>query len=364
MLEEPPEMHAVPHEKSAIERLLDKDKAVDVVFDHPEVRSYTSVVFDMPEADGRALAPEHRLAFVVPEKFQGRLVRDVILRHRKGEKGRELIGADRHDPHGAYSRVEVHNTTDNAWHEWSDPKGYSADKFAEPRPAGDPEHEVLHDWIATVGAIKADALRVTNVGDHPEYSTARVHGVEIVFFPELQGVAYAERIYCEGTQFIDLEKQRLLPTYGGGSHTEGKYVGAIALNGHGRALYDLGTDPGPDARKESSRLIIALDSSKTLAQVEVAVGDTEHLATVSAKTGRSTRLGYAKLWVGVKRAKTGAVEWFVENANIPPQGVIAGGPHLERAAIEQGDELVIEARADTAYVMGWRLAYKEKEKGT
>lgn len=57
---------------------------------------------------------------------------------------------------------------------------------------------MLHDWLATVGEVTPDAVRVTNVGERPEHSVAQVHGLEIVFFPELEGVRYRERIYCAG----------------------------------------------------------------------------------------------------------------------------------------------------------------------
>lgn len=342
-----------------IREKLEKDKTVDVIFEQPEVRSYTTLEYEMSEHDGHELAPGRRLIFIVPAEFRNRVVRDVTLRHRKSEKGRELIGADRHDPHGAYSRVEIHDPHTDAWRGWRDPKGYSPDKFAEPRPASDAENEVLHDWVATVGQMNADAIRITNVGEHPEYSRSRVHGVEVVFFPELEGVRFSERIYCQGTKFIDLAEEKVLPKYGGGSHTEGQYIGAIALNQSGEALYQLGEDPGLDARVEHSRLFVALEAGKTLVQVEVAVGDTQHLQTVSTKTGRRTRLGYAKLWVGIRRGKADRVDWFIENANVPPQGMIAGGPHIEQAQIEQGDELVVESRADASYIMGWRIAYKD-----
>lgn len=353
----PPEVPAAPEHVPDVGEKLRNDETVEVVLDDPELRSYTTLAYEFPEHDGRALSPGHRFAFVIPESFRTRLVRDVILRHRKDARHAVDIGPDRHDPYGAYSRVELHDPETGDWRGWRDPKGYSPDKFAEPRPANDPENEVLHDWLATVGEVRSDAIRVTNVGQHPEHSVSQVHGVEIVFFPELDGVTYHERIYCPGTQFIDLEQRRLLPSYGGGSHTEGKYIGAIPLNQSGAARYELGNDPGPNVTLESARLIIALDSEKSLAQVEVAIGDTEHLDTVHPKTGRRTRLGYAKLWVGIRRAGTREVDWFIQNANIPPQGVIAGGPHLEQANVQPGDELVIEARADAAYVMGWRIAY-------
>lgn len=100
-----------------------------------------------------------------------------------------------------------------------------------------------------------------------------------------------------------------------------------------------------------------------LASVEAA-GDTEHLDEVNPKTGRHTRLGWAKLWVGIKRAGSEDVEWFVPRANVPPQGVIAGGPDLEHSLIGEGDKLVIQSRDDTSYLMGWRLAYEQPEGAT
>lgn len=275
----------------------------------------------------------------MPEEFRNRIVRDVILKHRKPEAYRKDIGPDRHDPYGAYSRVELLDSASQEWVGWRDPKGYSADKFAEPRPASDPENEVLHDWIATVGPVRAEAVRVTNVGKNPDYSVLSVHGVEVVFFPEANKIQFVDQIYCEGTEFIDLEEGKLLPKYGGGSHTEGIYEGAVTLRG------DFFVDLEPDRK---------------LLQVEIAAGDTEHLDYVNPKTGRQTRLGYAKLSVGILRA-SGQTEWFVERANVPPQGVISGAPFLEKSLINPGDRLVIRSEDDTSYLMGWRIGYEKEE---
>ena len=347
--------------KTDIKEVLEQDPSVDVIFDNPKIRSYMSVDYDLPDYDGRELKPGRRMAFVIPDEFKNRIVRDVILRHRKGEKYRVNIGADRWDPHGAYNRLELHNTENDQWQQWKDPKGYKTDKFAEPRPASNPENEVLHDWVAMVGEVKPDAIRVTNVGQHEEYSVANVHGIEVIFFPEAKNVQYQEQVYCKGTEFIDLEKGKTLPKYGGGSHTEGKYIGAVALNKSGESLYELAKDAGPEAKIRNGKLFIKLEPNKELVQIEVAVGDTEHLKEINPKTKRHTRLGYAKLWAGIKHADSGNIEWFMENMNIPPQGVFAGGPLPDRSEIQEGDELVIEARSDAAYLMGWRLAYKEKE---
>lgn len=334
------------------------DPNIDFTFESPEIDSYTRINYSITEYEGIELRPEHRLLFKIPDQFKSRIIRDIILRHRKSSKYAVNIGSDGYDPNGAYSRVELHNNDNGQWTGWRDPAGYKTDKFAEPRSAENPEEEVLHDWIATVGPISADSIRVTNVGGNPDLSISNIHGLEIVFYPEFKSIDFKEKIYTLGTKFVDLEKGDLLPTYGAGEFNEGKYVGSIALNRSEPVPFELGKDLGTEARMENDRLVIKLDQGKELLNIEVAIGDTEHLNSRNPETHRNTRLGWAKLWMGIRRAKTGNVEWFVKNANIPPQGVIAGGPHLDNAKIELGDELILESRADASYVMGWRLAYK------
>ena len=334
------------------------DPSIDLVFESPEVDSYTRINYSISEYEGRELRPGRQLMFKIPEEFKQRIIRDVILRHRKSSKYAVNIGSDGYDPNGAYSRVELHNSDTGQWTGWRDPAGYRTDKFAEPRGAENPEEEVLHDWIATVGPISADAVRVTNVGENPDLSVSSVHGLEVVFYPEFKSINFKEQIYTIGTKFVDLDKGELLPEYGAGEFNEGKYEGAIALNRSAPTLFELSKDPGQEARVENGRLIIKLESGKKLLNIEIAIGDTEHLSHRNPETYRNTRLGWAKLWAGIRRAKTGNIEWFIKNANIPPQGVIAGGPHLENSKIEEGDELILESRADSSYIMGWRLAYK------
>lgn len=344
----------------SIDQEIEKDKSVDAIFENPQILSGTTINFAVDESEGRELKPNHRLLFIIPEEFRGRIVRDVILRHRKASKHCVDIGSDGHDPYGAYSRVELHDTENNKWQAWVDYIYRRTDKFAEPRGSGNPEHEALHDWVVTVGKIKPDAMRLTNAGKHPEYSISNIHGLDVVFFPNLEKVDFSERIYCPGTSFIDLNNEdKLVPTYGGGEDTEGKYIGAVALNEQKKASYKLGEDLGKDAEKKEGALYIKLQSDKTLVQVEVSTGDTEYLDRVDLETKRRTRLGWAKLWIGIKRAKTGNIEWFIKNANVPPQGVVAGGPLAEQGLIQNGDELVIESKNDTAYIMGWRLAYEK-----
>lgn len=344
------------------EKSEEKDPLIDCIIDNFEERSYLSLDYSFPEYEGKELKPGHKVCFSVPEEFKHRIVRDVILKHRKAEQYRVDIEKGGYDPYGAYNRVELHDVDDNEWKEWNDPRGLKTDKFAEMRSVGNPEVEIFHDWIATVGEIKTDMARITNVGKDEKYSVVNLHGFEIVFFPEdIENAEQKEHIYCEGTEFIDIKNKKLLPKYGGGSHTDGKYVGAIALNQNSSALYELGDDVGRGVERRNNAIEINLESGKSLLQVEVSIGDTEHLSYINPKTGKNKRLGYAKLWMGVRRAATGSIEWFSENLNIPPQGVLVGAPKRENLNICEGDKLVIESRDDTAYIMGWRLTYGEKK---
>ena len=346
----------------SIDQEIEKDKSADAVFKNPQILSGTTINFAVDESEGRELKPNRRLLFIIPEEFRNRIVRDVILRHRKASKYCVDIGSDGHDPYGAYSRVELHDTKNNKWRAWVDYIYRRTDKFAEPRGSGNPEHEALHDWVVAVGKIRPDAMRLTNMGKHLEYSTCNIHGLDVIFFPDFEKVDFSERIYCPGTSFVDLNNEdKFIPTYGGGEDTEGKYIGAIALNEQKKASYKLGEDLGKDAEKKDGAFYIKLQPGRTLMQVEISAGDTEYLDRVDPETKRRTRLGWAKLWIGIKRAKTGNIEWFVKNANVPPQGVIAGGPFAEQGLIQNGDELVVESRNDTAYIMGWRLAYEKND---
>lgn len=342
---------------------VDDDTIIDLVLDGPEQKSATTIKYSIDDPNGLELPPGHAIGFDVPEHMRKRLVRDVILQHRKAEKFR-VAGSKEHDPYGAYSRVELHNENTSQWMGWIDPKGYSPDKYAEWRSSGDPENEVLHDWLATVGPIAPDALRVSSVGEHPEYSTAQIHGVEIVFYPELEGVTYQETILTPGTEFINIEQGKLLPKYGGGSHTEGVYERAIQLNGYGANGFELTKEAGPDVEIMPNRVVINLPAGQKLIQAEIAIGDTEHLNEINPKTNRHTRLGWAKLRVGIERADSEETEWFISRANVPPQGVLAGGPSTEQSLINEGDRLIIQSEDDTSYLMGWRLAYEPSDKNT
>lgn len=349
--------------KKELHKEVDVDPDIEMVCEDPKITSGTNIEFVFEDLEGHALIPGKKMLFKIPEEWHGRVVRDVVLTHRKGEEGRELI-RNGWDPHGAYSRVEVHDKKSGEWRQWRDPKGYDPDKFAEPRPVESPEIENLHDWIHTVGEISADEIRVTNVGKHHQYSTSRIHSVKVILYPEpevLEEATYKEHIYCPGTEFIDLKsKTQLMPKYGGGSHTEGIYRRAIPLNRDAAnpELYELGDDPGEGVEKTENQLRIDLEPDREILFFEVAIGDAKHLAEPDPQTGRRKKPGGALLWVGIQRKGNDSPEWFMEGVNVPPQEVLAGAPFKEQSIVQEGDRLVLEIHNDPAYVMGWRVTYK------
>lgn len=344
-------------ENESVDTVKDKDPNLDQVIRDHDILSYTTIDYRLPEYEGRELKPGHKIIFSIPDQFRHRIVRDLVLKHRKATKYQKDIDPGGYDPYGAYSLVELNDLDAGRWVGWKDPEGYNPIKFAEPRSAGDPENEVFHDWVATVGRIKTDQVRVTNVGKDQAFSVSQIHGLEVIFFPELEDVNYDEKIYSSGTEFIDLNKNKTLPSYGGGERTGGIYEKAVVLNGSEKRPFEVTTDSGRDVERYNWGVKIKLKKGK-LVQVEAAVGDTEYFGNQTSD--KNTRLGWAKLWVGIKRKNSNPddIRWFIKNANVPPQGVIAGGPHIEQSDVNEGDELVIESRADTTYLMGWRLAYK------
>lgn len=331
------------------------EKSVAHIFDTPDKSTYSTVVFEAKSYEGDQLDPTKRIIYVIPQNYRDRVIRDVILKHRKDSSHFQGEGWD---TEGAYSRVLV-RTSDGKWRSWIDPKGYNSDKFAEPRSASDPENEVLHDWIATVGEVKPTVISVENIG-HGANAISNIHGLEVVFFPETEGVKYDQTIFSPGTSFIDLEKDIQLPTYGGGKQFGGKYPNAVVLGGLGNAQ-NLSIDRDktkPLYTDEQGRLHIKLQPGKKFIGLEVSAGDT-HPDGITNKQGGIGTLGWAKIYAGLKTPGQEDAQYFMRNVNVPPAGVLAGGYNEAEHIVKDGEELVIESKQDATYVMGYRIAYKE-----
>lgn len=307
------------------------------------------------------LAPGQKIIIVIAQNKITGILKDVILSHRKKEKYWNLPpGGNRkdHDPAGAYSRIRVLDKKDGKWKDWKDPKGYNPIKFAERRP--DIEYENLHDWYATVGNIAPLAIEITSAGHDPEWSIVTIHGLDVVTYPEIsENSIVQEHIYTPGTSFADLKYgAKKLPSYGGGKH-EGGYPSAVPLGGKNhREHFPLteSVQSSNDYIDKNNRLHIKLLAGKMLKSLEVSIGDT----WFNYKGSGTFQLGWAKLTAYIQK-KGGSCDKFINNANIPPQGVILGGPEKDYIA-EEGDEVVIESYP-TSYLMGWRLTLENGKKG-
>ena len=333
-----------------------KAESVKKIVKTPNKTTYSTLVYESENFGGDELEPSKRMLFVIPEEFKGRVIRDIILKHRKDPS---RFSGDGWDPNGAYSRVLIKDSRTENWKSWIDPTGNKSDKFAESRASSNPENEILHDWIATVGEVQPSLISVENVGQ-TDQAVSNIHGVEVVFFPEKEGVEYQEQIFTPGTSFVDLDKQQNEPSYGGGPRYRGQYPSAVALGGWGRDQENTMIDD--DSNKEfyldrQGQIHIKLEPGKKFVNLELAIGDT-HQDGIANKDGHNGTLGWAKIYAGLATKGHMDTSNFMHNVNVPPAGVLAGGPEQSDKVIQDGDEIVIESKSDTSYLMGYRIAYK------
>lgn len=340
-----------PQEKEVLDYSPFLPESVRNIAENPTSKTTTTLTYESQSSSGDELKPGERFIYQIPAEFRGRVVRDIVLKHRK-EPSRMESADGGWDPDGAYSRVLIKDSGTGEWVGWRDPAGYSSDKFAEPRNASDPENEALHDWVSTVGEVKPTLISVENVGQ-TDQSISNIHGLELVFFPEAPQTTYQERTFSPGTSFVDLEKGSREPRYGGGPNFSGKYPGALTLGSYSHESSV--TDENQNEYLDSSgRLHIKLPTGRKLVSFEISAGDT-HPDQMHNKDGHTGTLGWAKLYAGIRNS-SGQVDYFMNRVNVPPAGVLAGGPKEEKI-IKEGEELVVESRDDRTYVMGYRLGF-------
>lgn len=338
-----------------------------MVFDKPSSVTSTTVRFEIGGYGGKEIKPGEQWLFEVPEQFRDTPIRTAILAHRKDDKYAHTYQGER-DQEGAYNLVTARKTGTDEWVTWSDM--YGSKKFAERRSAGDPENENLHDWVAAVGRQNVDLLSVKNVGQG-KHAIANVHLLEIEFFPPGKRAGVQEEIFTPGTQFADLDEGRTKPRFGGGMgsslgsetlKTKGLYPDAVVLGGYGPG----GAKPDPQkAYLSGGRLRIKLPPGKKIGSVEIACGDTEFDKSRPTeqqrnKDGHYGKLGWAKLHARIRHGDTGKTSKdFMVNVNVPPAGVLSGGPTDAGYVTKPGDEIEIESRGHQSWVMGYRIQFVE-----
>lgn len=323
------------------------------VFENPQQQTSREVQYDLEKTD---LVPGQKILVVLPDDFNGEL-KEVLLGHRKSEKYWNLPdGGNRkdYDPAGAYSEVKVFDKKSNEWKSWQDPKGYDPVKYAERR--NDVEYENLHDWLHTVGRIEPAAVLIRSAGKNSEWSIVTENSVRVVTTPEItENTEEIEHIFSEGTSFVDLKTHtQTLPKYGGGKH-EKHYKNAVVLGGkNGQEHFPMTENSDRENEViENGQLRIKLPVGAKIKSLEVAIGDTWF-----RNGGQEHQLGWAKFNAFLK-TRNGS-EKFMDTVNIPPQGVLSGGPTNPEYVTQSGDEIIL-ASQHTSYLMGYRVLYEKDE---
>ena len=112
--------------------------------------------------------------------------------------------------------------------------------------------------------------------------------------------------------------------------------------------------------RQNGRLHIRLPQGLILGGFELACGDTFYDPSVPPeeqknKDGHYGSLGNAKIFVRL----SSETESFIVNANVPPAGVISGGPIRSGYCTKAGDVLIVESRHHPSWIMGYRVVFMQ-----
>lgn len=338
-------------------------------FLRPTVTTLTSVCFTIGDGSGIRMTPKESWVFEIPKSYHSCNVLTVVLAHRKPSEDANLMESyvDEHDKEGAYTLVQVQKP-DGGLVSWMD--GSRGVKFAEPRPKDDPEEENLHDWLLYRGRIQCAGVVLTGKGVG-ERGVAHIHKLIVEFEPPFSMHALQEKIFTIGSTFMRIDqtgrfdpKSRVI--YGGGPDAPGNtldriisrgvYPGSVTL---GVANKDASEDFGHGIRLVKGRLHVSLIASKVFLMIEISCGDTIFDKAFDAekknKDGHYGRLGWAKLYARLANQE----RFIMWNVNVPPNAVLRGGAsELEGHVCLDGEEIVIESRYCSTFVMGVRVIYK------
>ncbi len=288
----------------------------------------------------------------LPKGICPKILDSITIFHRKAEIYRQLLNKEGWDEEGAYTKILVYDGTTGKWIDWG------SSKYAEHRPAGNPEAEILHDWVSSHGEIKPE--RILIIGDgRGENGIVSFCGLEIECFPE-NSTTNLEMKFTPGTEFADIKNGVLTPSYGGGVHPRmGFYNKSVPLNhpNIGGLDFPVTTDgQGFFLEKKggvTGDMRIIVDKKIPLERIEVSVGDTEDLHGNVYKRNEQFRRGWAKLTIFIERPG-GEKIFLMKRANVPPRGVLKGSPR-SKITLKSGDMVIIRSESDATYLMGLRL---------
>lgn len=332
-------------------------------FSQPTSTTSTNVVWDIAATNygGLELHPGDIFLFDVPLYYQKGIVRNVILVHRKDEKFDGSIeyktDGTYYDSQGAYDSIQLVNMENGYKESWIAPK------FAEPRSPSEPEEENLHDWVYYVGIFSTDLVYLQNVSPVSEpLAVANIHKVAIEFFPS-GTIAFTQiDIYSTGTSFIDLSKGQLEPTYGGGPpagltyaemEAEGIYPNAIEIG-----TYGIKTNVSSEVYVDYyGQMHIKIPAGKKLGGFEISIGDTKYDKSKPPQDQINKDGGYGQLgWAKITATLSISQEECITSANVPPAGVLSGGPQSQNYIVNSNEEIVVYS-SSYAWVMGYKIVF-------
>jgi len=332
-------------------------------FTKPTYTSSTTLTWSLSNINylGLELHPTNSMLFQIPAAYQSGVVRTVVLVHRKDEKYQGSItwnsDGTYYDSQGAYDSIQCRNKKDGSYESWIAPK------FAEPRSASDPENENLHDWVYYVGVFSTNLIQLvsSSPADEP-LAVANIHMVSVEFFPLGTIDSTQIEIFSSGTSFVDLAKKVYLPQYGGGPDAglsyqemedEGLYPNAIEIGSWG-----FGRNVSKNCYVDYyGDMHIILQAGKVLGGVEVSLGDTNYDQSIPPQDQINKDGGYGQLgWAKLTATLSESDEDCMYNYNVPPNGVLSGGPETSGYVVQKGEELILYS-SSYSWVMGYKIVY-------
>jgi hypothetical protein len=94
-----------------------------------------------------------------------------------------------------------------------------------------------------------------------------------------------------------------------------------------------------------------------LCYFEIMVGDTIYDRTIDKEDQKNKDGFYGKLG-GAKLNAFVNGDYMIYNGNVPPQGVLSGGPSKSNYVVKESDQIIVESKRDKTWIMGFRIVFR------
>jgi hypothetical protein len=332
-------------------------------FQSPTSTTCSSLTYRFAE---HSIPPGDRLDFNIPARFRELAVAFATIGHRQRQDADEPVDPLSRDPFPGLTSLQLApaNPVDaNAaqWRYWAGPSsGRDGAKFAEIR--AEPESDYLYEWrlhghravgaprhsTPDFSALKIRAARLVNVGSDSILASE----LTLKFQPRLSKT-WLQATFSPGTELGDPEtaQGRIL---GGGQRFGGFFLDAIVL-GTGRTPNHVPSNLPAGWSLRQGDLHIPLPAGQEIDLLEIACGDT-HPDGLRNKDGGWGSLGAAKLTAVIKNVSAPDRSLsLMMRENVPSEGVLLGSPARCGEKTLEGDELILHADQDWAFVMAVRI---------